>query len=635
MLRSRLLVWIIFTFSSISQAKWLCEEAASQRSNEIITTCGIGESKNEDEARKKALKNAFKELDLVCNRSADCRDFELNIEPLRNDCQKKGATYKCYRAVNAEITRVKKKSTEKTPEKLVKKAAEEASNKKQVESKALERIDQLIQIFTKKEDQEQVKVTERFCDYPTDKTFSMFSDLTSPKKITAAAKEAKKIPFRGYCLRFHSRLMGHLNRHSKRSPVYEKFLLSQVPGLTAAPKDQRFEMILNFFSHYGPHTNAQFDLFFEFFQRSNGRAHYRTSGLLFHPVGAGKELERQKKRLDRYIDLAQKGRLGRPVYLSSDQSFIYLSRGLNQSRFKGQPQLFRYMMNKIKKSHDFKDTRSWTTQLKRFFFQQESESLQEESLAWLAQVLSKAEPSDTLARFYLDFVREFSRKISKLDDEEDDDLKLIKKWQQLKEKFLKTNAERIDRVFAKNDKKHLTDDLYDFCLDNRLDCPKTLPSQSKIKKMLKSKKYQKRLLALNILSKKPKMAKALVEDVFASLKEGRKKKSGFYRIIKPSVEVLLVSETNQPAIVAEMLDVSWDRGFSYEELAERMGARLVPELLKHINKSRNQLVAIRMLGQIGPLAKKALPELKKLATDKSHYSVRDAAQKSIDLIEKP
>ena len=131
------------------------------------------------------------------------------------------------------------------------------------------------------------------------------------------------------------------------------------------------------------------------------------------------------------------------------------------------------------------------------------------------------------------------------------------------------------------------------------------------------------------------MAKTLRADVFTGLKEGRKRKSGFYRIIKPSVEVLLVAEANEPEIIAEMLEVSWDRGFNYEELADRMGARLVPELLKHVNKSRNQLVAIRMLGQIGPPAKKALPELRKLAGEKSHYSVRDAAQKSIDLIEKP
>lgn len=104
-----LIVISILTFSNIASANWLCRVAASQRQDDIINACGIAEASSEDEARKISGENAYRELDLICNRSIDCMNYELIINPLRTDCEKSKSGYKCYRGLEATITRTSKK----------------------------------------------------------------------------------------------------------------------------------------------------------------------------------------------------------------------------------------------------------------------------------------------------------------------------------------------------------------------------------------------------------------------------------------------------------------------------------------------------------------------------------------------
>ena len=83
---------------------WYCNEVASERNGDTINACGIGEAADEDLARKIALHNAYKELDLICSHSADCANRALEIAPLRTDCKKVENLYRCHRGVTATVT---------------------------------------------------------------------------------------------------------------------------------------------------------------------------------------------------------------------------------------------------------------------------------------------------------------------------------------------------------------------------------------------------------------------------------------------------------------------------------------------------------------------------------------------------
>ena len=89
---------------SFNSYAWYCLEVASERLGDTINACGIGEAIDEDAARKVALNNAYKELDLICSHSADCVDKSLEITPLRTDCKKLENIYRCHRGITANIT---------------------------------------------------------------------------------------------------------------------------------------------------------------------------------------------------------------------------------------------------------------------------------------------------------------------------------------------------------------------------------------------------------------------------------------------------------------------------------------------------------------------------------------------------
>lgn len=91
-------------------AQWLCREASSTRTGQTITACGVGESKNLEAARVRSRESAVEEFKRVCQLSADCTDYDYTVVPKRTDCEIKGATHICYRALDFEISNRQKKS---------------------------------------------------------------------------------------------------------------------------------------------------------------------------------------------------------------------------------------------------------------------------------------------------------------------------------------------------------------------------------------------------------------------------------------------------------------------------------------------------------------------------------------------
>src|SRR5437868_5095349 len=67
--------------SSARADEWFCREGASERQGSVLLACGVDTDPTENGARKKALAAAFEELDSICDRSVDCKTFELQIDP--------------------------------------------------------------------------------------------------------------------------------------------------------------------------------------------------------------------------------------------------------------------------------------------------------------------------------------------------------------------------------------------------------------------------------------------------------------------------------------------------------------------------------------------------------------------------
>jgi hypothetical protein len=89
----------ISLFGSVAVAEgWLCTEAASQRSGDVIRSCGVGYGSDENAARRDAFDNARIEFGALCDTSDDCRGREVSVTPERTSCEPTAdGGYKCYR----------------------------------------------------------------------------------------------------------------------------------------------------------------------------------------------------------------------------------------------------------------------------------------------------------------------------------------------------------------------------------------------------------------------------------------------------------------------------------------------------------------------------------------------------------
>lgn len=138
----------IFSSSFGYAQKWLCHETASMRYGSKIMTCGVGEAKSEAQARSKALENATKEFNQLCEQDLTCKDFKTRVEPKRNSCSFTNKKYKCYRGIEYEITTVKKDKVDlaKVEDELEKKKKEyELAKERYEKKKEIEKIDKKIQ----------------------------------------------------------------------------------------------------------------------------------------------------------------------------------------------------------------------------------------------------------------------------------------------------------------------------------------------------------------------------------------------------------------------------------------------------------------------------------------------------------
>ncbi|MDH5232062.1 MAG: hypothetical protein OEZ58_08235 [Gammaproteobacteria bacterium] len=103
---SRLSIFFLLlsTSSVIFADEWTCTEIASKKEGNNFLVCGVATAETEGEAREQALLRAKREFELICESSSDCKDHEINIEPLRNSCEtlESGKT-KCLRALRYTV----------------------------------------------------------------------------------------------------------------------------------------------------------------------------------------------------------------------------------------------------------------------------------------------------------------------------------------------------------------------------------------------------------------------------------------------------------------------------------------------------------------------------------------------------
>lgn len=101
-MKNVLLLGLLFSVNA-QAADWLCTEESSQRTANVISSCGIGHGLDEGTARARALDSAQTEFDKICQNSSDCLNHSVTANPMRTECIKDQGVFQCYRLVKFTI----------------------------------------------------------------------------------------------------------------------------------------------------------------------------------------------------------------------------------------------------------------------------------------------------------------------------------------------------------------------------------------------------------------------------------------------------------------------------------------------------------------------------------------------------
>lgn len=597
-----LLLSIFFTIGSVpSSAGWLCHEASSMREGRLLTTCGIGYGENEAKARSNALKTAYQELDAICDRSVDCKEQELFIEPLRNECLTEGKKFKCYRGISATITK-KKRPAQKQKE-------EEARKEK-------------IEIVIKNEEKESEKVTSYKCDY----NYEKIETLLKKGKLSEAVLGIKEIPFREKCSEFHYKFMNTLSKLKKYPRAYISFLYSLLSTFEGDWTDQRPLYIFDYLYSMGPWEATGWKRIYLAVKSSSPRDFYRFSSLIFHLDT--NDLSIQKERLTGLMTDIYNQSIGFPEKLSYEKAFSRLCyRADKPEYFWFLETLFKGEIQKIKSISRSKDILGCLKRHSKWLLNSNQSKI---TNTWFDLIFEKAEDQSELRDFGMDYISNIDREISRLDDTISEEEDKIKQMEKTRKEFKAILSKYSEKVFSKVEEKHRRNRVIEFCLKEDLRC-KIIPTKSALLKRLKSKKNKTVEDATHYLTLMPKVSFEIKNELFDLLEN-----HPHYKVRSNSMEALVNTPITEKEEIDILLKHSWKRVFDYGKLSKIMGKRLLVSLIPIAANDghKDQGIAIEMLGLIGPDASPAIPALEKILVSKPHYSTVNRVKKALGLIQK-
>jgi hypothetical protein len=584
-------ILILFFLSFSASAKWLCHEASSLREGNTITACGIGLAKIEADARANALKRAYEELDSICNRSIDCKDKELFIEPLRNECLAEDDGYKCYRGVTATIT------TKERPKEPFQKEVDSIIEKEKV-------------IIP--------KVSDYHCDYK----FTPIESLLKKRKIKESVEKMKEIPFQQRCSELHLQYIGRLKKLESYPQDYVNFLYAILLTFEGELEDRRVSLILDYLYQKGEWDSRGWKRIYTAIQKGTKMSFTRYSKLLFHLDSNDRET--QLLRIRGIIADLKNKRLGYPTKLNPDKAMLSL---LNISEeFWYRETLFKeYFIKEKEINHSKRILENLAKSLERDF----KDPKKRESLKhWFSHIFKYATAMGEVQEFIVQYMAQIDREVVLLDPVLEEDAVTIAEKKQKREFLKGIVAINPSPIFDKVERKHRLKTMVIFCLKEGLKC-QIIPSEISLKKRLTSKKNKTLSETLEFLEFLPEVTTAIKNELFDLLKANKNSS-----LRKKIFVALLNTEIQEKSEIDLLLKYSWDRAYDYQELTRKLGKKILISLTPIIKDSahKNRDLAIEMTGLLGSDAKDVLPELEKIAQSKEHYSVVNRAKKAVKLI---
>lgn len=455
------------------------------------------------------------------------------------------------------------------------------------------------------------------------------ADLSSGEKIQSLVDSAVGIPFDGGCGKIHFDILYRFIAHKIYKPDYSAFLRKTLHSIKNPIGDFRAVTIMRYFHLAGPLDEDSWNACLGIIRRSPGRYMSQYIRLSFHEKGlAESELELQKKRIDRFFDMAGDGKIGLPVSVSFTQAFDEMIGALMHGSREDVVLPF-YCFERYFRKTESSNTVGIHHRLFALYGRDADPARRETILAWICDNFNRAVPGENLAREMIMFVKSIRQEISRPERGESEKRELQRHLERFKTSCAKQLEATLPIVKYTGEKK----DRIVFCIQNNIRCS-IVPDIGELKKKLESEDAGAVREALSLINEMQEGAKPFESDVTLLLVKANKKKIANFASITLSCIRVLGNIGTHDAKALEAVVMAVLRGGSrvYEESA-RIGSPLVPYLVK-ILKGKDyydKSSAVRVLNIMGPAAKAALPDLRaemnRTASKALREQIRDAVMR--------
>ena len=427
------------------------------------------------------------------------------------------------------------------------------------------------------------------------------------------------------------------SRHDIYPEKYKHFLISTLNAIESPSKDTRTREIMRYFASDKKIDNDEWAACLESLKRMKAFSMHVPLGYMLN--NSHEQKSRIKIRADEIMGLAVDKKIGRPVPIDAVDilfSMLYALKTWNlQKDMDTAEYVFGRYMHLIPDSDKY--NKKGTTYLESIYFAEEkSRSTQKKIVQLIIAFYSGRTPSELLAEETADLLNSLDSRIhsSHLRNE-------VKKAA-LKEDQSRINTSLQDlyclalNIATNRGYTSLIEKRKLYVLTNGMKCPHA-PSIADLEADMRSRDWDRKLEAIEMLSKIGEGAQPAQDTIITYLgQQGYGSKGGKLRSL--CAKTLGNIKTTSPRGITMLIESfpDYDHGVSHEaeEAIARIGLPALPYLIDGL-KHKHHAVRLRCakaLGNLGRRARKAVPELEKIAAADQNPYVRKQARGAVQMI---
>jgi hypothetical protein len=464
-------------------------------------------------------------------------------------------------------------------------------------------------------------------------------DLSSSEKIRAVVAEAVTIPFDTGCGDVHFQVLAAFRRYGILDEEYRRFLLASLPAIQFPSSDSRALETLKYLAADGRIDAEEWAAGIALARRSSARD---ISSLLVVLLGTNDQKPRDEawyeltlSRTQELVALVEKGQVGLPVAIDLDTAFSEIIDAFNYLYTPDNrvlAALYESLGGRLSKRPA---TLARVQGLLTVMYPRESDPAAKlKVLDWIARSFRAGPPGEELASEFFAFLKKFEITEYRRKHPEE----LGRYPAEHLEIFVGATRELFCPLVASAKFRSAREERIDFCLQHGIECPGVVPSPAEAAALLSSDDWDEKLRAarmLALMGAKAAPAETALVERFGDEEGGSSAEiTVFQNSVVQALGSIRASGNASLELLLEALS-SLNTGVSAaaaQSLAA-IGLPAVGVLIRGLQGEAGsvQFYSATALGQIGPGAKEALPELEKLARS-TNSDLRGAAEKAIRAI---